>query len=89
MLVLTRKVGEEVEIGDGIRVRVARVVGNRVSLAFEAPREVKIHRLSSGAATEPVSADSPTLRNPHPIGETNTAEPVTELDRLATPVACV
>lgn len=43
MLVLTRKSGEEVMIGD-VRVRVVRVEGNRVRVAIEAPKEVQIRR---------------------------------------------
>ncbi|MGD9791334.1 MAG: carbon storage regulator [Phycisphaerales bacterium] len=48
MLVITRREGEEVVIGDprnpiGV-VRVASVKGERVRLAFEFPRDVEIHR---------------------------------------------
>ena len=44
MLVLTRKIGESVRIGDNITVTVQRVAGNRVALSFDAPREVRIVR---------------------------------------------
>jgi carbon storage regulator len=44
MLVLSRKPGEKVVIGNGIIVTVAEVKGNRVRLAFEAPGDVKIMR---------------------------------------------
>lgn len=44
MLVLTRKLGEEVLIGDGIRVRVLEVQGHRVKLGFTAPPEVCFKR---------------------------------------------
>lgn len=44
MLVLTRRPGEEIVIGDDIRVRVLSVSGNRVRLAFEAPLTTGIHR---------------------------------------------
>ncbi|MBY0231117.1 MAG: carbon storage regulator CsrA [Gemmataceae bacterium] len=44
MLVLSRKVGEEIVIGDSIRLRVLAVNGNQVKLGFEAPRSVSIHR---------------------------------------------
>jgi carbon storage regulator len=48
MLVITRREGEEVIIGNpaspiGI-VRVATIKGDRVRLAFEFPREVAVHR---------------------------------------------
>lgn len=44
MLVLSRKVGEQIRIGDEITVTVERLTGNRVSLSFEAPRTTKIVR---------------------------------------------
>src|SRR5471030_2760277 len=44
MLVLTRKPGEKVLIGNGIGVTVAEVKGNKVRLAFEAPDDVRILR---------------------------------------------
>jgi carbon storage regulator len=48
MLVITRREGEEVVIGDpaaplGV-VRIATIKGDRVRLAFEFPREVDVHR---------------------------------------------
>ena len=44
MLVLTRKVGERVQIGDGVWVVVNKISGNRVSLGFEALPETPIRR---------------------------------------------
>jgi carbon storage regulator len=44
MLVLTRKIGELVRIGDGITVRVLAVRNRQVSLGFVAPSDVKIYR---------------------------------------------
>ena len=44
MLVLTRSTSERVMIGDDVIVKVVSVAGNRVRLAFEAPREVSIDR---------------------------------------------
>jgi carbon storage regulator len=44
MLVLSRKVGEEIVIGGDIRVRVVSIQGNQVRLGFAAPLEVKIKR---------------------------------------------
>lgn len=48
MLVITRREGEEVVIGDpsdpiGV-VRVAGIKGDRVRLAFEFPRSIEVHR---------------------------------------------
>lgn len=44
MLVLSRKASERINIGDEIVVEVRRVAGNRVTLAIEAPRSVRILR---------------------------------------------
>lgn len=44
MLVLTRKVGESIAIGDGITLTVVKIDGNRVRLGIEAPRDVLIRR---------------------------------------------
>ena len=59
MLVITRREGEEVVIGDpknpiGI-VRIASVKGDRVRVAFDFPREVSIHRreIADQIAEEP------------------------------------
>jgi carbon storage regulator len=44
MLVLSRKAGESIKIGDGITVVVNRIAGNRVTLGLEAPRHLRIIR---------------------------------------------
>jgi carbon storage regulator len=48
MLVITRRQGEEVVIGDPANpigvVRVAALKGDRVRLAFDFPREIDVHR---------------------------------------------
>jgi carbon storage regulator len=44
MLVLTRKNGESIEIGDQITITVVKVSGNQVRLGIEAPKDVGIRR---------------------------------------------
>ncbi len=44
MLILTRKVGDTLMIGDSITVTVLAVKGNQVSLGTSAPKGVAIHR---------------------------------------------
>ncbi|WP_432536754.1 carbon storage regulator CsrA [Kineococcus arenarius] len=44
MLVLTRKAGESVVIGDEVVVRVLEVRGDVVRVGIEAPRDVQVHR---------------------------------------------
>ena len=44
MLILTRKGGESVLIGDDISITVLSVRGNQVKLGVQAPKEVSVHR---------------------------------------------
>lgn len=44
MLVLTRKVGEGLVIGDEIRITVVEIKGGGVRIGIEAPASVKVHR---------------------------------------------
>ena len=44
MLILTRRVGETLMIGDNVSVTVLRVKGNQVRLGVNAPRDVSVHR---------------------------------------------
>ncbi|MEM9365259.1 MAG: carbon storage regulator [Planctomycetota bacterium] len=44
MLVLSRKEGEQLVIGDNVVITVNRIAGNRVALGIQAPREISIVR---------------------------------------------
>jgi carbon storage regulator len=44
MLILTRRVGETLMIGDEVTVTVLGVKGNQVRIGVNAPREVQVHR---------------------------------------------
>lgn len=44
MLVLTRKLGESIIIGDGIEVKVVGIDGDQIKLGVEAPKEIKVYR---------------------------------------------
>ena len=44
MLILTRKLGEMIRIGDDVTVRVVEVRGNQIRLGVEAPPQVRIYR---------------------------------------------
>jgi carbon storage regulator len=44
MLILTRRSGESVKIGENITVTITKVAGNQVSIGFDAPKKVVIHR---------------------------------------------
>jgi carbon storage regulator len=47
MLVLARKVGEQIHIGDNIRIRVTDIQGSRVRIAIDAPQEFVVRRLDA------------------------------------------
>ena len=44
MLILTRRIGETLMIGDEVTVTVLGVKGNQVRLGVNAPRDVAVHR---------------------------------------------
>ena len=44
MLILTRRVGETLMVGDDITVTVLGVKGNQVRIGVNAPRDVAVHR---------------------------------------------
>lgn len=44
MLILTRRVGETLMIGDDVSVTVLGVKGNQVRVGINAPRDVAVHR---------------------------------------------
>jgi len=44
MLILTRRVGETLKIGDDVNVTVLGVKGNQVRIGVDAPKEISVHR---------------------------------------------
>ena len=44
MLILTRRVGEALMIGDDVNVTVLGIKGNQVRIGVNAPKEVAVHR---------------------------------------------
>ena len=77
MLILTRRIGETLMIGDEVTVTVLGVKGNQVRIGVNAPKDVAVHReeiferikreeneASSGhpEALDEVSADRPALK---------------------------
>lgn len=44
MLILTRRINEEVMIGNDIKIRILGVKGNQVRIGIAAPEDVSVHR---------------------------------------------
>ena len=44
MLVLSRKIGQQIMIGQDITIKIVDVQGENVRIAIEAPKEIKIYR---------------------------------------------
>ncbi len=58
MLVLSRKIGESIEIAGGIRVTVTEVRGGRVRLSIQAPPDVRVLRKEIAESNAPKSAQT-------------------------------
>ncbi|GMQ74787.1 MAG: carbon storage regulator CsrA [Gammaproteobacteria bacterium] len=44
MLILTRKVGESIMIGESVEVKVLGVRAGQIKIGIEAPKDLKVHR---------------------------------------------
>lgn len=66
MLVLSRKVGERIHVGDNVVLEIRRIAGNRVTLALDAPRHVRILRGELDEAAREFRPQSPADRTPTP-----------------------
>jgi carbon storage regulator len=44
MLILTRKLGEKITIGDDITITLVEIRGTQIKLGIEAPKHIEIHR---------------------------------------------
>jgi len=44
LLILSRRVGESIIIGDDVKVTIVEVSGNQIKLGIDAPKEIIVHR---------------------------------------------
>ncbi len=44
MLILTRKIGETIIIGDNITIIILGIKGNQIRIGINAPKEISVHR---------------------------------------------
>lgn len=72
MLVLSRKVGERIWVGDDISITVVRITGGGVRLGIEAPaelpvvrEELKLKLHESETLNQPLQEDPATIRFPN------------------------
>lgn len=79
MLVLSRKVGDKIVIGDNITVTLVRLAGNRVSIGVDAPENVRVMRgeIFESAGTDKTEAFTPSDGKPR-------TESVDSVDSVAT-----
>ena len=68
MLVLNRKIGERIVIGDNIVLTVVKVQGRQVRLGIEAPPSVSIRRMERDPRDEPARVSFPQRRQPVEAG---------------------
>ncbi|MFV0444040.1 MAG: carbon storage regulator [Planctomycetaceae bacterium] len=61
MLVLTRKLGESIVIGDDVVIKVTAIQGNRVKISLDAPQSRRI--LRGEIADPPVNSPAPTAED--------------------------
>lgn len=72
MLVLSRKVGEKIRIGDNIFVTLVAISGAKVRLGFDAPTEIPIVREEIDKPDEEDESNDPDPA-PEPVGQIATA----------------
>jgi carbon storage regulator CsrA len=69
MLVLTRKVDEQIMIGNDIKITLLRIRGNQVRIGIDAPREMRVLR----GEIDPLEATAKTTSGTGPIDRIATA----------------
>jgi carbon storage regulator len=63
VLIFTRRLGEEIRIGDDIRIKIIDIKGKQVRLGIEAPPEVIVHREEIYLRINGVTVEAPESGN--------------------------
>ena len=71
MLVLSRKRNESIMVGDGIKVTVVEIRGEKVRLGFECDKGVPVHRQEVWEAIK--RGDPPKIKIPQEVTQPNSA----------------
>ena len=69
MLIITRRAGERIMVGDDVVVEIMEIVGNSVRVGISAPRSVPVYREEIYTAVRDenrAAADAPTIDLPNP-----------------------
>ena len=66
MLILTRRVGESIKVGEEITITVLGVKGNQVRIGVGAPRDVAVHREEIYDRIQSEEQTTPTEQNQDP-----------------------
>ena len=85
MLVLTRKLREQIRVGENITIAVLEIKGSRVRLGIEAPREVRVVRNELGPKEDQAAAVASVADAS--AGEDDQGEAADESDTVSTTTA--
>lgn len=85
MLILTRRVGETIVIGDDVIVTVLGIKGNQVRIGINAPKDVSVHREEIYQRIQ--QEKSPTAAEPQPVAAPVVTSPIATNPVAASPVS--
>lgn len=77
MLILTRRVGETIVIGDDVIVTVLGIKGNQVRIGINAPKDVSVHREEIYQRIQQEKNTTPKQEEPAPVAAAPVAAPTT------------